>query len=184
MMGEKTTPKYSPEVRASAVHAVPGHRGNYPSLCGTYRVDCPEDLLCPANLARVGAQARGRYQPASWCDVRRTRTHQGLGARSQGDLQGQRDPEAVECAFHPGGVRPPTQVLNAFLDRHHDTSGLESIGKVCRLPLPGIDAIPPGSATLGLPRARAQRDAVPRTEIQRAWDANIRSTGPTRCGAS
>lgn len=78
MMGEKTTPKYSPEVRASAVHAVPGHRGNYPSLCGTYRVDCPEDLLCPANLARVGAQARGRYQPASWCDVRRTRTHQAL----------------------------------------------------------------------------------------------------------
>ena len=46
------------------------------------------------------------------------------------ELGYQRNTETGECVFCPGGARPPTQVMNAFVDDPCDAFGVEPI---CRI---------------------------------------------------
>ena len=71
---------------------------------------------------------------------------QGARAREPRTAPGQRDPEGGERVFRPGGARPPTQVMRAFIDEHRDRSGSSRSARCCRSPRPGIDGTRHGSA--------------------------------------
>ena len=45
----------------------------------------------------------------------------------------QRNSEAGERVFRPGGARPPTEVLRDFIDKHRGTFGVEPICKVLQV---------------------------------------------------
>jgi putative transposase len=107
---------------------------------------------------------------------RRARTHQGPGARGQGTAPGQRDPEAGERVFRPGGARPPHQVLRAFVDQFRDLRGRADLqglaDRPVRLSAPCRPAKHPE-----LRCARAQRDDALMPDIQRVWQANLQVYG-------
>lgn len=89
----------------------------------------------------------------------------------------QRDSQADERVFRPGGARPPIQVLEAFVDEHRDTFGVEPICKVLRIAPSGYRC---HAAQLRDPSkrcARAKRDEVLQPEIKRVWQANMQVYG-------
>lgn len=89
----------------------------------------------------------------------------------------QRDPQASERVFRPGGARPPIQVLKAFVDQHRDTFGVEPICKVLRIAPSGYRH---HAAQLRDPSkrcARAKRDEILQPEIKRIWQANMQVYG-------
>lgn len=75
----------------------------------------------------------GGHRCARWRHYCRGAACEGTGAREQGAAPGQRNSEAGECFFCPGGARPPTQVLNDFVDKHRDVHGVEPICKVLQI---------------------------------------------------
>ena len=75
----------------------------------------------------------GGHRCARWRHYCRGAACEGTGAREQGAAPGQRNSEAGECFFCPGGARPPTQVLNDFVDKHRDIHGVEPICKVLQI---------------------------------------------------
>ncbi|MBB5503698.1 hypothetical protein HDG37_007946 [Paraburkholderia sp. MM5384-R2] len=109
-----------------------------------------------------------------------TRTPQGTGAREQGTAPCQRDSEAGECVFRPGGARPPPEVQKAFIDQHRDTFGVEPMCKVLRIAPSGYRR---HAALLRDPSrhgVRAIRDERLRPEIKRVWQANMQVYGPDK----
>ena len=169
--------KFSPEVRERAVRMVQEHRGEYPSLWAAVesiapKIGCvPQTLLEWVKRVEVDAGVReGRH------DVRGA-TGQGPGTRGQGAASGQRDPEAGERVFRPGGARPPTEVLNDFIDKHRGTYGVEPICKALQIAPSGYWR---HAALLREPDkrcARAQRDEALAPQIQRVWQANMQVYG-------
>ncbi len=129
MKSRKSTPQYSSEVCQRAVRMAQEHRGEHPSLWAAVESIAQKIWLRSANLARMGQKARDRCRPARRRHDWWARTPQGPGARGQGIAKGQRDSEAGERVFRPGGARPPAQVLNGFIDRHRDAYG---VGPICK----------------------------------------------------
>ena len=62
------------------------------------------------------------------------------------------------------------------------TYGVEPICKRLQVAPSVTGAMQPGNATRQLRSARAQRDEGLIPDIERVWQANCRSTGPTRSG--
>ena len=103
--------------------------------------------------------------------------HQGAGARGQGAAPGQRDPEAGQRVFRPGGARPPSQVLRAFVDQHREAYGVEPICKVLQIAPSGYRRHAAQQRNPALRCARAQRDDVLMPHIERVWQANLQVYG-------
>ena len=57
-------------------------------------------------------------------------THQGAGTRGSRTAPGERDSAQSQRIFCPGGARPPTQAMIAFITEYRDIYGVEPIGKV------------------------------------------------------
>lgn len=90
---------------------------------------------------------------------------------------GQRDPEAGQRIFRPGGARPPTQVLRDFIDKHRDIHGVEPICKVLQVAPSGYRR---HAALRHNPEqrcARAQRDEALVPHIERVWQVNMQVYG-------
>ena len=89
---------------------------------------------------------------------------QGVGERATGTSAGQRDPAQGVGVFCPGGARPPTQALIAFIDDHRGEHGVEPICAV----------LPIAPSTYHIHAARradpAQRDA----SLSRVFEENLR----------
>lgn len=92
-------------------------------------------------------------------------------------MQGQRDIEAGQRVFRPGGARPPTQVLKNFIDQHREAFGVEPLCKVLQV---APWAYRRHAALLREPHkrcTRALREEVLAPEIQRVWQANMQVYG-------
>lgn len=85
---------------------------------------------------------------------------------------GQRDTQAGERVFRPGGARPPTEVLRDFIDEHRATYGVEPICKVLQIAPSGYR----GQAALVRDPsrccARALRDEALVPRIEQVWNGN------------
>jgi putative transposase len=173
----KKSPKFSPEVRERAVRMVREHRGEYPSLWAAIRIHCPQDRLRAADPERMGQARPDRYRRARRRHDIRTRTDEGAGARGQGAAQGQRDPEAGQRVFRPGGARPPSEVLRAFVDQHRQAYGVESICKVLQIAPSGYWRHAAHQRNPQLRCQRAQRDDTLVPQIERVWQANMQVYG-------
>src|SRR5436190_16012341 len=98
-------------------------------------------------------------------------------ARESGAAPGERDPAEGVRVFRPGGARPPTEVMVAFIDAEREAHGIEPI--CAQLPIaPSTYYAQKAQARDPAKRsARAQRDAALRDAIQRVWQANFRVYG-------
>lgn len=74
--------------------------------------------------------------------------------------------------FGPGGARPPTQVMVAFIDQHRDSFGVESICKQPPFAPSAYYEQKAGQRDPALIPARQRRDAVLREEVKRVYQAS------------
>src|SRR5699024_7009920 len=108
--------------------------------------------------AQLGQEGRSR-QPARR-DRGRPGTDPAAGERAPGAAEVQRHPPFSARVFRQGGVRPPTEVIAAFIDENKHRWGIEPICQVLRQDL-GISIAPSTYyAFKNRPiSARARRDA-------------------------
>ena len=92
-------------------------------------------------------------------------------------VQGQRDPQAGQRVFRPGGARPPSEGLKKFVDQHRQAHGVESICKVLQIAPSGYwrHATQQRNPQRRCPRAQRDDTLVP--HIERVWKANMRVYG-------
>jgi len=74
--------------------------------------------------------------------------------------------------------------VRAFIDRYRHAYGVEPICKVMQVAPSGNWRHAAQQRNPALRCARVQRDDVLSIDIERVWQANLRSTAPTRCGGS
>jgi len=84
---------------------------------------------------------------------------------------------ARPALFRPGGARPQTEVLNAYIDRHRDTHGVEPICKVLQVAPSVYRRHAARQRNPELRSARARRDELLMPHIERIWQSNLRVYG-------
>ncbi len=82
-------------------------------------------------------------------------------------------PSSWRVLFCPGGARPPTQVLRAFVDKHRDVYGVEPICKVLQIAQSGYRCHAARQRKPELLCTRAKRDHALMPQIQAVWQANM-----------
>ena len=102
---------------------------------------------------------------------------EGTRTLEQGVAQSQRDLEAGQRVFRPGGARPPSEVLKGFIDQHRQAYGVESICKVLQIAPSGYWRHAAQQRSPALRCQRVQRDGVLSPHIERVWQANMRVYG-------
>src|SRR4249920_2960730 len=137
-------------------------------------LDCGEDRLHGGDAERLGATGGTRSRSAAQPDERGTGADQDAGAGEPRAAPGERDPAQGIGVFCPGGARPPTQAMIAFIDDHRVAYGVEPM---CRV-LPIAPSTYHGHAAkradpTRLP-ARAKRDDALKPKIQRVFEENFR----------
>ena len=88
-----------------------------------------------------------------------------------------RDPQAGQRAFRPGGTRPPSAVLNKFVDQRRQAYGVESICEVLKIALSGYWRHAAHQRGPQLRCTRAQRDDNLVPHMERVWHANMQVYG-------
>jgi putative transposase len=157
----QSTKQYSAEVRERAVRLVLEHQGEYRS-----RWKATESIA-----SKIGCSAYTLHEWIKRAQDRGGRTAQEAGAREPGTKAGQRDFAQGQCLFCPGGARPPTQVMIAFIDEHREAYGVEPICRVLPIaPSTYHDHGAKGQDPLR-ESARAKRDKLLKIEIQRLMRA-------------
>ncbi len=141
-----TKSNWSPsQARERAVRMVPEQRGQYPPL-----------RVAMESIARkIGCVAQTFNE---WIE----RHAIDSGVRAGNTASGQRNPEAGQRVFRPGGARPPHQVPRRFIDEHRASFG---VGPVCKL----LQIAPSGDWR---PSA-AQRNPMLRGERRKRDDASV-----------
>ena len=173
----RKSPKFSPEVQDRAVRMVFDAKDQYPSQWAAIesiagKIGCTAETL--RKWVRQGERDSGvRPGPTH----RRAAAHQGARARGSRTAQDQRDPEVGQRVFRPGGVRPPTQEVNAFIDEHRARCGVEPICRALQVAPSAYRRHAARQRNPALLSARAQRDASLLPQVQRVYDQNLRVYG-------
>jgi len=136
---------------------------------------------CASGFARVSATAAYALAPR-WLSSSASGTR-ARGARGARAAQDQRDPEAGQRVFRPGGVRPPSREVNAFIDEHRARCGVEPICTTLQVAPSAYRQDAARQRNPALLPQRAQRDALLLPEVRRST-RTCRSAAPTRSGAS
>ena len=95
---------------------------------------------------RMVREHRSEY-PSLWAAIESIAPKIGCVPQTL-NAQSQRDSQAGECFFRPGGARPPSEVLKKFVDQHRQAYGVESICKVLQIAPQATGATPPSNAIL------------------------------------
>ncbi|MDO9484347.1 MAG: IS3 family transposase, partial [Hydrogenophaga sp.] len=169
--------KYSPEVRERAVRLVGECRASHPSQWAAIE----------SIAAKIGCSAATLH---AWVRRHETDTGQRPGvttAEAQRVKELEREVKELRRAneilklasafFGPGGARPPSEVLNDFVDQHRQAYGVESICKVLQIAPSGYwrHAAHRRNPQLRCPRAPRDDTLVP--HVERVWQANMRVYG-------
>ncbi|WXG51028.1 IS3 family transposase [Acidovorax temperans] len=173
----KKTNKFSPEVRERAVRMVQEQRGEYPSLWAAIESIAPKIGCVPQTLNEWVKRAEvdaGTREGVTTAEAQRVKELE----REVKELR--RANEILKLAsafFGPGGARPPTQVLKAFVDQQRNAFGVEPLCKVLQI---APSAYWRHAALVREPHkrcARAKRDELLMPQIQRVWQANMQVYG-------
>nr|WP_154394717.1 IS3 family transposase [Burkholderia pseudomallei] len=169
--------KFSAEVRERAVRMVQEHRDEYPSQWAAIESIAPK-IGCTSQTL-LGWVKREEVDSGERDGIT-TSERERLKALERENKELRRANEILKLAsafFGPGGARPPSEVLKAFIDQHRDTFGVEPICKVLRIAPSGYRR---HAAQLRDPSrlsARAKRDALLQPEIKRVWQTNMQVYG-------
>ena len=129
------------------------------------KIGCTAETL--RKWVRQGERDSG-VRPGPTTD--RAAAHQGTRARGARAAQDQRDPEVGQRVFRPGGARPPSQEVNAFIDEHRARCGVEPICSALQVAPSAYRRHAARQRNPALLPARAQRDA----ELAAAGAARVR----------
>ena len=173
----RKSPKFSPEVSERAVRMVFDAKDQYPSLWAAIesiagKIGCTGETL--RKWVRQGERDSG-VRPGTTHG--RAAAHQGPGARGERAAQDQRDPEAGQRIFRPGGARPPSQEVNAFIDQHRARCGVEPICTVLQVAPSAYRRHAARQRMPALRPQRAKRDALLLPEVQRVFEQNLQVYG-------
>ena len=169
--------KFSPEVRERAVRLVQEHRGEYASTWAAIESIAPKIGCVPQTLHEWVKRAQVDTGARAGVTTAERAAHQGSRARGQGAAPGQRDPEAGQCVFRPGGARPPLEVVVRFIDQHHDRFGVEPICTALQIAPSRYWREAARRRNPAQCPARHQRDAALAPEIERVWTSNLKVYG-------
>ncbi|MBX3088540.1 MAG: IS3 family transposase [Cryobacterium sp.] len=173
----KKSNKFSPEVRERAVRMVQEHRGEYPSLWAAIESIAPKIGCVPQTLNEW--VKRDEIDTGARAGVT-TSELQRLKELERENKELRKANEILKLAsafFGPGGARPPSEVLNDFVDQHRQAYGVESICKVLQIAPSGYWRHAAHQRDPQLRCARAQRDGVLAPQIERVWRANMQVYG-------
>jgi transposase len=141
----KKSNKFSPEVRERAVRMVQEHRGEYASLWVAIESIAPK-IGCVAQTLHEWVKRdevdTGARAGITTTDLQRLKELE----RENKELRKANEILKLASAFRPGGTRPPFEVLRAFVNRHRDAYGVESICKILQIAPSGYRPIPPAEA--------------------------------------
>src|SRR6185312_15951014 len=105
------------------------------------------------------------------------RQAEGPGAGEPRAAAGQRDPAQGVGVFCPGGARPPTQAMIAFIDDHRGAYGVEPICAVLPIAPSTYHSHAARRADPSLLPARATRDAGLMPLVARVFEVNFEVHG-------
>ncbi|MBZ0091062.1 IS3 family transposase [Burkholderia cenocepacia] len=173
----KKTNKYSPEVRERAVRLVQESKGQHPSLWAAVESIAPK-IGCSSQTLLDWVK---RYEMDTGQRDGLTTDEREEFKRLQREVKElRRANEILKTAsgfFRPGGARPQTEILNAYIDRHRDAYGVEPICKALQVAPSAYRRHAARQRNPDLRSARAKQDEVLRPHIHRVWQANMQVYG-------
>ncbi|WP_299451360.1 IS3 family transposase [uncultured Pigmentiphaga sp.] len=169
--------KFSPEVRERAVRLVQEHRDEYRSQWAAVQSIAPKigcsgyTLLQWVQRAEVEAGRRPGLPEAE---------QERIKALEREVKELRRANEILKSAsgfFRPGGARPRTEEVNAYIDQHRDLYGVEPICKVLQVAPSAYWSHAARRRNPELRSQRAKRDERLMVHVQRVWEQNFRVYG-------
>ncbi|WP_417277344.1 IS3 family transposase [Castellaniella sp.] len=169
--------KFSPEVRERAVRLVQEHRDEYRSLWAAVESIAPKIGCTPTTLLDwiKRSEVNNGTRPGVTTEER-----ERLKALEKENRELRRANEILKSAsgfFRPGGARPRTEEVNAYLDQHRDRYGVEPICKVLQVAPSAYRRYAARCRQPELRSQRAQKDEQLRPQIYRVWEQNFRVYG-------
>ncbi|WP_347887816.1 IS3 family transposase [Nitrosomonas europaea] len=169
--------KFSPEVRERSVRLVQEHRGEYPSLWAAVESIAPKIGCVPSTLLEwVKRSEINNGAREGLTSSERDR----LKALERENRELRRANEILKTAsgfFRPGGARPRSEEVNAYIDQYRSIYGVEPVCKVLQVAPSAYWRHAARQRYPQLRSARARRDELLMADIGRVWQANMQVYG-------
>ncbi len=172
-MSKPATNRFFPAARSWAVRMVFDHQAEHPSQWAAINSIAGKIRLHGRDAAELGAARRAGSGPARRPHDGGWRPDQGARTRELRVAPSQLDPAQGVGVFCPGGARPPTEAMLAFIDDQHRAYGVEPICKVLPIAPSTYHAHAARRADPAKLSLRSKRDLVLTGDIQRVFDANF-----------
>ncbi|MDE2471163.1 MAG: IS3 family transposase [Bradyrhizobium sp.] len=172
-MTNRTSNKFSPEVRERAVRLLLEHKGEYPSEWAAM-TSIAAKIGCTVETLRHWVRQAERDQGLRAGPTSEDRERIKALEREVRELrQANEILRKASAYFAPGGARPPVQAMIAFIDDHRGEYGVEPICKVLPIAPSTYHAQVARRADPSRRSARSRQDEVLKAEICRVHGDNF-----------
>ncbi|MCZ7862216.1 IS3 family transposase [Agrobacterium salinitolerans] len=176
-MTNKTTNKFSPEVRARAVRMVTEHEAEHRSRWAAVssiaaKIGCSAHTLHEwVKKAEVDSGKRAGL-PSDVAEKMKALERENRELRQANEIL-----RKASAYFCPGGARPPTEAMISFIDEHRPVLGVEPICRLLPIAPSTYYEVVAKRTDVGRLSARVRRDMAMKVEIRRVFNENFQVYG-------